>query len=152
MRFTIDDVTSPSQFAYRPNLSTTDALLKYIDGLAAPLDNPGTKFIQSAFLGVCKVFYRLQFGVVIENVIANGYSTKIVSLLVFRFLIERKQYVKFSNCFSDYILTHVCSPQGTKLSRYRGSTMLSVLQTIIASNMQTILPFIGIAQIILPQT
>ena len=131
MRLTIDEVTSPSQFAYRPILSTTDTLLKYIDGLTAQLDNPGTKFIQSALLGFCKVFHRLKFGVVIENVIANGYNTKIVSL-VFTFLIERKQCVKFSNCFSDYILTHVGSPQGTKLSRYHGSTMLNDLQIIIA--------------------
>ena len=126
MRFTKYEVISPSQFAYRPILSTTDALLKYIDGLTTQLDNPGTKFIQSAFLGFCKVFHCLQFGVVIENVIANGYNTKIVSF-VFTFLIERKQCVKFSNCFSDYILTHVGSPQSTKLSRYHGSTMLNDL-------------------------
>ena len=114
MRFTIDKVISPSQFAYRPNLSTTDALLKYIDDLTEQLDDPGTKFIQSAFLDFSKAFDRLQPALVIEKMISYGFHTKIVSL-VSSFLSGRKQCVKFSNCFSDYILTHVGSPQGTKL-------------------------------------
>ena len=46
--------------------------------------------------------------------ISLGFNTKIVSL-VSSFLSGRKQCVEFSNCFSDYILTHVGSPQGTKL-------------------------------------
>ena len=69
MRFTMDKVILPSQFAYRPNLSTTDAWLKYlyIDALTKQLDDPGTKFIQSAFLDFSKAFDRLQPALVIKK-------------------------------------------------------------------------------------
>ena len=81
MRFTIDKVISSSQFAYRPNLSTTDALLNYIDDLTKQLDDPGTKFIQSAFLDFSKAFDRLQPALVIKKMISYGFHTKIVSLV-----------------------------------------------------------------------
>ena len=82
MRFTIDKVISPSQYihAYRPNLSTTDALLKYIEGLTEQLDDPGKIFIQSAFLDFSKAFDCLQPALVIEKMISFGFNTKIVSI------------------------------------------------------------------------
>ena len=64
MRFTMDKVILPSQFAYRPNLSTTDAWLKYmyIDDLTRQLDDPGTKFLDFS-----KAFDRLQPALVIKK-------------------------------------------------------------------------------------
>ena len=73
-----------------------------------------SKLIQSAFLDFSEAFDRLQPALVIEKMISYGFNTKIVSL-VSSFLNGRKQCVKFSNCFSDYVSTHVGSLQGTKL-------------------------------------
>ena len=60
--------TCPTQYAYRPNVSTTDALLQYIDDYTTFLDKQKVKFVQGACLDFSKAFDRLQPSVVLgEN-------------------------------------------------------------------------------------
>ena len=60
MRDTIDTVISPHQYAYRPGVSTTEALLQFVDDTTQELDKPANKFIQTACLDFSKAFDRLQ--------------------------------------------------------------------------------------------
>ena len=66
------------------------------------------------------------------------------------FLGGRKQCAKSSNCFSDYILTHVGNPQGTKLGPLLWHIYVNDVQAedYCCINMQTILLFIGVVLII----
>ena len=114
MRHTIDTVISPTQFAYQPNLKTTDALLKYVDDITKQLDNPKTKFVQTAYLDFSKAFDRLQPVLLVDKMISYGFNSNTISL-VSSFLTGRKQSVKFCNVFSEYLSNEVGSPQGTKL-------------------------------------
>ena len=48
MRSNLEEIIEPSQFAYQPNIGTVDALIKLLDDYTSELDNPNSKFIQSA--------------------------------------------------------------------------------------------------------
>ena len=50
MRSKLEEIIEPSQFAYQPNIGTVDALIKLLDDYTSELDNPNSKFIQSAAL------------------------------------------------------------------------------------------------------
>ena len=114
MRHTIDAVITPTQYAYRHGISTTDALLQYVDDLAEELSRPSGKFVQTAFLDFSKAFDRLQPSVVIDKMVLHGFNQNIIDL-VNNFLNNRTQCVKFANCFSEHLPVPVGSPQGTKL-------------------------------------
>ena len=60
MRHKLDAVIKPSQYAYKAGVSTTDALLQYVDDYTKFLDDAKTKFVQSACLDFSKAFDRLQ--------------------------------------------------------------------------------------------
>ena len=114
MRSTIDDVISPNQYAYKPGVSATDALLQYVDDITKMLDNPSVKYVQSACLDFSKAFDRLQPALVIDKMIGLGFNRNIVNL-VSSFLSNRFQCVRFMDAFSSYLPISVGSPQGTKL-------------------------------------
>ena len=114
MRHTIDAVITPNQYAYRSKVSTTDALLQYVDDLTEQLDKPSTKFVQTACLDFSKAFDRLQPSIVIDKMTRQGFDSNVIGL-VSNFLYNRSQCVKFSNTFSEFLPIMVGSPQGTKL-------------------------------------
>ena len=60
MRDTIGTVISPHQYAYRPGITTTDALLQFVNDITHQLDKPANKFIQTACLEFSMAFDRLQ--------------------------------------------------------------------------------------------
>jgi hypothetical protein len=117
MSKTIDSLIEPTQFAYRPKLGTTDAILQLIDDYASELDKPSVKFIQSACLDFSKAFDRLQPSVVLDKMSDYGFNSNTIKL-VGDFLTNRQQCVKFCNSFSSYLDVKVGTPQGTRLGPY----------------------------------
>ena len=114
MRSKIELIIKPDQYAYRPKLSTTDALLQYLDDLTALLDRKDVKFVQSACLDFSKAFDRLQPSIVLNKMRSYGFNSNVIEL-VSSFLSDRLQCVKFSGQFSSYKPINVGSPQGTRL-------------------------------------
>ena len=114
LRYTIDKVIKPNQYAYQPKVSTTDALLQYVDDITSQLDNPAVKYVQGACLDFSKAFDRLQPAIVVDKMLDYGFNPNIVKLID-NFLRNRYQCVKFNGVFSDYLPINVGSPQGTKL-------------------------------------
>ena len=114
VRFTIDKVISPSQFAYRPNLSTTDALLKYIEDLTEQLDDPGKIFIQSAFLNFSKAFDCLSHDLLIAKLNAYGFSLSSLKLM-HSYLTDRMQRIRVNSDFSPWKTILFGVPQGSIL-------------------------------------
>ena len=114
MRHKLDAVIKPTQYAYKAGVSTTDALLQYVDDYTKFLDDAKTKFVQSACLDFSKAFDRLQPSIVVNKMRSLNFDENIVRLIS-NFLCNRTQCVKFSGSFSDYKSIEVGSPQGTKL-------------------------------------
>ena len=114
MRKRLEEIIEPSQFAYQRNVGTVAALIKLLDDFSAQLDKPDVKFIQSAALDFSKAFDRLQPSILIQKMTQYGFNSNITAL-VQDFLSDRKQCVKFGDCYSDYLSVRVGAPQGTKL-------------------------------------
>ena len=110
----IAEIIKPTQYAYRPNVSTTDALLQYIDDYITLLDKQKVKLVQSACLDFSKAFDRLQPSIVLGKMKFYGFNTSVIELIC-SFLSDRTQCVKFSAHFSNIKHVKVGSPQGTKL-------------------------------------
>ena len=77
MRSKLEIIIDPCQYAYQPNIGTVDALIQLIDDFTAQLDNPNTKFVQSAALDFSKAFDRLQPAN--NNMILNAEKTEIMN-------------------------------------------------------------------------
>ena len=114
LRPKLEKIIEPSQFAYQPKLGTVDALIKLIDDFTAELDNPGTRYVQSAALDFSKAFDRLQPDILLDKMENYKFNKNSISL-VSSFLQNRKQSVKYGDSLSTYISSLVGAPQGTKL-------------------------------------
>jgi hypothetical protein len=112
MRSRLTVILEPTQFAYRSNIGTADALIQFLDDHTRELDKAPVKYVQNAFLDFSKAFDRLQPAILIEKMIRYGFNRDIVKLLA-SFLSNRKHCVKYSDAFSDYVSIEVGSPQGT---------------------------------------
>ena len=101
------EIIEPSQFAYQPNIGTVDALIKLLDDYTTELDNPNSKFIQSAALDIA--FDRLQPAILIDKMHKYQFNTNITAL-VSSFLKDRAQCVKCGDQKSSYIESNVGAP------------------------------------------
>ena len=114
MRSKLESIIDPCQYAYQPNIGTVDALIQLIDDFTAQLDNPNTKFVQSAALDFSKAFDRLQPAKLIEKMISYEFDSNITALVA-DFLHSRMQCVRYGSSFSRYKPNKIGAPQGTKL-------------------------------------
>ena len=110
----LKDVIASNQYAYRPKLGTTDAILQLIDDTTADLDLFESKFVQLASLDFSKAFDKLQPSIVIAKMRNYGINENILKL-VESFLSNRKQSVKVDSVISESMDIFVGAPQGTKL-------------------------------------
>ena len=58
MRDTMDTVISWHQYAYRPVISTTDALFQFVEDITQELEKPANQVIQTACVNFSKAFDR----------------------------------------------------------------------------------------------
>ena len=114
LKSSVQTAISSSQFAYRPKLGTTDAILQLIDDCTADLDDPDNKYVQMACLDFSKAFDKLQPNIVLDKMRKCGINESLLDILC-SFLERRKQCVRVNSCFSKYIDISVGAPQGTKL-------------------------------------
>ena len=103
-----------NQYAYRPKVSTTDALLQLTDDWAFALDSARCDYVHNAMIDFSKAFDRLQADIVIEKMVKLDFHPHL-TLLIKNFLSDRYQCVRYGNCKSEYSPINVGAPQGTKL-------------------------------------
>jgi hypothetical protein len=139
MRSRLTDILESTQFAYRPNIGTADALIQFLDDHTRELDKASVKYVQNAFLDFSKAFDCLQPAILIEKMSHYGFNRNTVKLLA-SFLSSRKHCVKYSDVFSDYVSIEVGSPQGTKVEPILWPIFKQ--RTSKLSSMLTILPYI----------
>ena len=114
LRNPLADVIASNQYAYRPKLGTTDAILQLIDDCTADLDSIESKYVQLGCLDFSKAFDKLQPNIVLGKMRKSGINENIITI-VDSFLSNRKQCVKVEDVFSMYDDVLVGAPQGTKL-------------------------------------
>ena len=114
LRNSIQKVILPDQYAYRPHLGTTDALLQLLDDITLSLEDLENKFVQIGCLDFSKAFDRLQPNIVLDKMRKHGINTRLLSIIA-DFLSNRKQCVRLNGNFSNYLDVAVGAPQGTKL-------------------------------------
>lgn len=114
LRNPLADVIASNQYAYRPKLGTTDAILQLIDDCTADLDSIESKYVQLGCLDFSKAFDKLQPNIVLRKMRKSGINENIITI-VDSFLSNRKQCVKVEDVFSMYDDVLVGAPQGTKL-------------------------------------
>jgi hypothetical protein len=114
IRKSLNSSLMPHQYAYLPNLGTTDAILQLIDDCTKELDAASCKYMQLACLDFSKAFDRLQPSIVLQKMESLGINQHIINIL-HNFLKHRKQCVRVHGCTSDLTDISVGAPQGTKL-------------------------------------
>ena len=114
LRHKLQLIIEPSQYAYQCKLGTVDALIQLLDDYTHYLDQPDTKYVQSASLDFSKAFDKLQPAILLRKMEDYGFNPNVV-LLIQDFLTRRTQCVKYGGEKSSYINLHVGSPQGTKI-------------------------------------
>ena len=67
LRGPLKDVIASNQYAYRPKLSTTDAILQLLDDATANLYLIESKYVQLACVNFSKAFDRLQPSIVLQK-------------------------------------------------------------------------------------
>ena len=92
LKDSIQTIISSTQYAYRPKLGTTDAILQLIDDITTDLDCPENKYTQMACLDFSKAFDKLQPNIVIDKMKNYGINIYISNMLS-SFLERRKQCV-----------------------------------------------------------
>ena len=92
LKDSIQTIISSTQYAHRPKLGTTDAILQLIDDITADLDCPENKDTQLAFLDFSEAFDKLQPNIVVDKMKNYGININILNMLS-SFLERRKQCV-----------------------------------------------------------
>ena len=103
-----------NQYAYRPKVGSTDALLQLLDDCTAELDLIESKYVQLACLDFSKAFDKLQPQILLKKLQKCNINGNLIDILE-DFLKRRQQCVKVNDSFSDFIDISVGAPQGTKL-------------------------------------
>ena len=77
----MDTVISRHQYAYRPGISTTDALFQFVEDITQELDKLANKIIQTACLDLSKVIDRLQPSIVTDKMQLNSVYPNLIALV-----------------------------------------------------------------------
>ena len=121
-----------NQFGFRPNSSTTCALIKLYNHITKSCDNSAVKGVQLVALDYAKAFDSLDHCSIFLELVYCGFPTSFVKLIV-SYLTNRKQCVRINNITSDW--QHVSSgvPQGSVLGPTLFSLVMSDLNCISSS-------------------
>jgi hypothetical protein len=107
------------QFAYSKNRCVQDATLTMIQHVQQFLDVTNTqsnsRYVKILFVDFSSAFNTIQPHVLMKKLIDMNVNSHLI-LWINDFLVNRVQYVKFSNTFSDCLITNTGAPQGCVLS------------------------------------
>ena len=104
------NLLSEFQFGYKPNVSTVDALLSFVDDIYTAFD--GGECAIGVFLDLSKAFDSLNRDILFRKL--EYYGIRNTELLWFKsYFAERKQCVKYKNIKSNTLDTMYGVPQGS---------------------------------------
>ena len=127
-----------SQFAYKANRSTEDALLTLIDMVSEYLDKNAKNYARALFIDYTSAFNTINPKILIERLSYYDIHPNIVNW-TYDFLTNRKQMVTTSKNTSKTIRTSTGSPQGCVLSPFLFS--LYVAQMPLANDKINIIKY-----------
>lgn len=106
------NMLSPFQSSFRPNFSTTTALMKFTNDLFTSFDK--CQPTGAIFINLSKAFDMVGHYLLLDKLHSLGFNQN--SLLWFNsYLHNRQQYVSFQGLNSDYLVFEKGVPQGSTL-------------------------------------
>ena len=105
----------PTQFAYKPQRSTEDALISLIDTVTAHLDSNAKNTVRALFIDFSSAFNTINPKILIDKLVCYDLHPNILNW-IYDFLTNRKQRVITSLNTSDSLSTSTGSPQGCVIS------------------------------------
>ena len=106
-------IVTVSQFGFRKNLSTVDALEKYSDLIYNSFD--AKLFNVSLFIDLRKAFDMVNHSILLGKLERYGFRGPTLNWLG-SYLKDRKQSVRIGSCLSDKSVVNIGVPQGSSLS------------------------------------
>ena len=104
------DILSPSQYGFRSNMSTTEALLELVEEITNSLEN--NKYAIGVFIDLKKAFDTVDHDILCKKL--HFYGGHCVShKWIQSYLENRKQFVNFNNCDSEILNVSCGVPQGS---------------------------------------
>lgn len=108
-------ITDHTQFAYKPNRSTDDALIVLLDKITEHIDKSPNNYIRAVFIDYSSAFNTINPATLIHKLIDKKIDNNIICW-IYNFLTSRSQRVKTSSHKSGKLSTSTGSPQGCVLS------------------------------------
>ena len=121
-----------NQFGFRPNSSTTCALIKLHHHITKLCDNIAVKGVQLVALDYAKAFDCLDHCVIVRKLVDCKFPANFIKLIV-SYLTNRKQAVRLCNVNSDWQNVSSGVPQGSILGPSLFSLVMSDLNCIDSS-------------------
>lgn len=110
-----NNILSPYQSGFRPNFSTTTALLKFTNDVFSVFHKG--QLTGAIFNDLSKAFDMVDHYILLDNIYAIGFNQS--AMLWFNsYLHNRPQCVAFQGSLSDYLLVDKGVPQGSTLGRF----------------------------------
>ena len=113
------DILSPSQYGFRSNMSTSQALLDLTEEITSSLDNK--KYSVGIFIDLKKAFDTIDHDILAKKIYFYGVRG-IAHKWLLSYLEDRKQFVHFNNYNSETLNVSCGVPQGSIL----GSKLFSM--------------------------
>ena len=104
----------PAQFAYRTNRSFEDAVIAFLQNIYEHLQFPKT-FVRCVFIDFSSALNTIIPHKLVEYLLHLNVSPKFVRI-IFNFLVNRSQWVKYNGVFSQVRSISKGAPQGCVLS------------------------------------
>ena len=105
-------ILDDSQYGFRSGRSTCDAILRLTDYILKEFDRK--YFTVAIFLDLKKAFETVNHTILLQKLAMIGVSDSVLSWFQ-SYLTERKQCVKYKDCYSDYKVLSCSVPQGSNL-------------------------------------
>ena len=117
MKSTIIEHYGSDQFSFRPQSSTTCALIAIDDFITATIDRPEVEGVQMVAYDLSKAFDKLKYDVILSRLCTCRISPVVVSWFA-NYFTNRKQFVKVGTECSHMIDVTSGVPQGSVIGPF----------------------------------
>ena len=108
-------ITDETQYAYKTNRSTDDALITLLDKITEHIDRAAGNYVRAVFIDYSSAFNTINPTSLIHKMVKKAIDNNIINW-TYNFLTTRSQRVKANGEISHSITTSTGSPQGCVLS------------------------------------